>query len=112
MKNKGLTILLYSLLGKYEEREIGTTSDRFDNEPLRHRDTATLDMVFDIPGHTHETRQSTKTPSTPIKKAFAEPIEIESDDNDSIPNTLQRKRKAVLVKQKPTSPIQKVRRKI
>ncbi|KAJ8058444.1 hypothetical protein OCU04_012633 [Sclerotinia nivalis] len=111
MKNKGLTILPYSLLRKYKEKEMNTTSDRFDNKPLRHRNTATLDIVFDIPDHTRETRQSTKTPSTPIKKAFAEPIDIESDNDDSIPNTPQKKRKAILVKQEPVSPVRKIRRK-
>ncbi|KAJ8062992.1 hypothetical protein OCU04_008237 [Sclerotinia nivalis] len=60
----------------------------------------------------NRTRQSAKTPSTPIKKAFAKPIEIESDDDDSIPNTPQKKRKAVLVKQEPVSPVRKVRRKV
>ncbi|KAJ8068660.1 hypothetical protein OCU04_002362 [Sclerotinia nivalis] len=112
MKNKGLTILPYNLLGKYKEKEIDTTSDRFDNEPLRYCDITTLNIVFDIPNHTHKTRQSAKTPSTPIKKAFAKPIEIETDDDDSIPNIPQKKRKAVLVKQKSVSSIRKVRRKV
>ncbi|KAJ8058780.1 hypothetical protein OCU04_011769 [Sclerotinia nivalis] len=111
MKNKGFTILFCSFLRKYEEGEIDTMLDRFDNEPLCYRDIVILNVVFDIPDHTRETRQSAKTFSTLIKKAFAESIEIESDDDNSIPNMLQRKRKAVLVKQKPVSLVRKVRRK-
>ncbi|KAJ8058048.1 hypothetical protein OCU04_012909 [Sclerotinia nivalis] len=112
MKNKGLTILLYGLLGKYKEGEIDTISDRFDNKPFRYCDTTTLDIIFDIPGHTRETRQSAKTLSILIKKVFAKPIEIENDDDDSILNMLQKKKKVVLIKQKPVSPIQKIRRKV
>ncbi|KAJ8059210.1 hypothetical protein OCU04_012181 [Sclerotinia nivalis] len=111
MKNKGLIILPYSLLEKYKEREIGTTLNRFDNESLRYHNTITLDIVFDISDHTHKTRQSAKTPSTPIKKAFTKPIEIENNDNNSILNISQKKRKAILIKQKPISPIRKIRRK-
>ncbi|KAJ8064331.1 hypothetical protein OCU04_006675 [Sclerotinia nivalis] len=105
MKNKGLTILPYNLLGKYKEGEIGTTSNRFDNEFLRHCDITTLNIVFDIPDYTYETRQSAKTPSTPIKKAFAKLIEIENNNNDSIPNILQKKRKTILVTQESISSI-------
>ncbi|KAJ8060051.1 hypothetical protein OCU04_011661 [Sclerotinia nivalis] len=100
-----------NLLGKYEEEEIDITSDRFDNEPLRHRNTATLNVIFDIPNHIYETKQSAKTSSTLIKKAFAEPINIENDNDNSIPNTPQKKKTAVLVKQEPVLPIRKVRRK-
>ncbi|KAJ8071638.1 hypothetical protein OCU04_001958 [Sclerotinia nivalis] len=90
MKNKGLTIIPYNLFRKYKEEEIRMISNRFDNEPPRHYDTTTLEIVFDIPNQIHQTRQSIKTPSIPIKKIFAKSIEIESN-NDSLPKTLQRK---------------------